>query len=139
MAKILCAIRGGEASHRLQDIAIELAKETGDEIVFLYVVNIEFVETTSITMRESVSLEMEKLGEFLLLIALEKANKEGVVASQLIRHGNLREEFEIAASAPDILKVLLGKPGEGGYFSLAILESLAAEIAEKCHVEVLIR
>lgn len=139
MAKILCAIRGGEASHRLQDIAIELAKETGDEIVFLYVVNIEFVETTSITMRESVSLEMEKLGEFLLLIALEKANKEGVVASQLIRHGNLREEFEIAASAPDILKVLFGKPGEGGYFSLAILESLAAEIAEKCHVEVLIR
>ena len=42
MSKILCAIRGGEASQRIQDIGIELAKKQGDEIVFLYVVNTEF-------------------------------------------------------------------------------------------------
>ena len=139
MGKILCAIRGGDASLRLQDIAIELAKETGDELMFLYVVNIEFVETASISMRESVNAEMEKLGEFLLLIALERAKKQGVVANQLLRHGNLREEFEIAASTPDISKVLFGRPGEGGFFSLETLESLAAEIEERCQVEVMIR
>jgi nucleotide-binding universal stress UspA family protein len=139
MAKILCAIRGGDASLRLQDIAINLAKESGDELVFLYVVNIEFVESASIAMRESVSAEMEKLGKFLLLMALERANKQGVTASQLIRHGNLQEEFEIAASAPDISKVLFGKPGDGAFFSLESLESLATEIAERCQVEVMIR
>ena len=39
MTKILCAIRGGESSQRIQDIGIKLAKERGEEIVFLYVVN----------------------------------------------------------------------------------------------------
>ena len=33
MTKILCAIRGGESSQRIQDIGIKLAKERGEEIV----------------------------------------------------------------------------------------------------------
>jgi hypothetical protein len=35
MGKTLCATRGGEASYRTQDAAIALAKERGDELVFL--------------------------------------------------------------------------------------------------------
>jgi len=138
MAKILCAIRGGEASQRLQDIGIELAKERESDLVFLYVVNTEFLDTASAALRESVTNEMDKLGEFLLLMAIERAQKQGVTAGQIIRHGKLREEFEAAASAPDISTVLLGKPGEGGLFSMESLEAVAAEIKEKCQVEVLI-
>ena len=92
MSKILCAIRGGEASQRLQDIAIELAKKRGDEIVFLYVVNTEFLDTASASLRESVTNEMDKLGEFLLLMAIERAKKQDVAASQIIRYGKLQEE-----------------------------------------------
>ena len=138
MAKILCAIRGGEASRRIQDIGINLAKERGEEIVFLYVVNTEFLDTASAALRESVTVEMEKLGEFLLLMAQERARKQDVVAGSILRHGILREEFETAASASDISTVLLGKPGEGGLFSMESLEAVAAEIEEKCQVKVMI-
>ncbi len=138
MTKILCAIRGGEASIRLQDIAIELAKESEDELVFLYVVNVEFIDTASAVIRETVTQEMEKLGEFLLLMAMERARKQGVPASDMIRHGKLQEEFEAAASDPKIRKVIFGKPGEEGLYSLESLEKMAAEIAEKYQVEVLI-
>jgi hypothetical protein len=138
MSKILCAIRGGEDSQRIQDIGIELAKERGEEIVFLYVVNIEFLETTSAALRESVTVEMEKLGEFLLLMAQVRAKEQGVDAKKMIRHGYLAEEFEAAASAPEISTVLLGKPGEQGVFSIETIEAVAAEIEEKYHVKVLI-
>ena len=138
MTKILCAIRGGEASQRLQDIGIDLARERGEEIVFLYVVNTEFLDTASAALRESVTVEMEKLGEFLLLMAQERARKQNVDASSIIRHGYLREEFEAAASAPDISTVLLGRPGEEGLFSKEALETLARQIEEKCKVQVLI-
>jgi len=138
MTKILCAIRGGEASQRIQDIGIALAKERGEEIVFLYVVNTEFLDTASTALRESVTVEMEKLGEFLLLMAEERAKKQGVIASSIIRYGYLREEFEAAASNPDISTVLLGKPGEEGLFSMESLEAVAADIEKKCQVKVLI-
>jgi nucleotide-binding universal stress UspA family protein len=138
MGKILCAIRGGEASQRIQDIAIERAKTRGEEVVFLYVVNIEFLDTASAVLRESVTREMEKLGDFLLLMAQERAKKSGVVAERLLRHGYLREVFKAVASAPDISTVLLGKPAKGGFFSTESLEALATEIEEKCEVEVLI-
>ena len=56
----------------------------------------------------------------------------------MLRHGYLREEFEAAASEPDISTVLLGKPGEEGHFSIKALEAVAEEIEEKCQVKVLI-
>ena len=102
MAKILCAIRGGEESQRLQDIAIQRAKERGEQIVFLYVVNTEFLDTASASLRESVTLEMEKLGDFLLLMAQERAKKEGVVAEPLLQHGYLQPEIKAAASQHEI-------------------------------------
>ena len=138
MAKILCAIRGGKASQRIQDIGIKLAKERGEEIVFLYVVNTKFLATASTALRESVTQEMEKLGDFLLLMAQERAKKQDVIAETLLRHGYLQEEFEAAASAAEISTVLLGKPGEGGNFSMEELETVAKEIKEKHQVEVLI-
>jgi len=138
MSKILCAIRGGEASQRIQDIGIELAKERGQEIVFLYVVNTEFLDTASTALLESVTAEMENLGEFLLLMAQERAKKQGVKAGNILRHGYLRAEFEAAASAPEISTVLLGKPGDDAIFSMESLEAVATELEEKCQVEALI-
>ena len=134
MAKILCAIRGGEESQRLQDIAIQRAKERGEQIVFLYVVNTEFLDTASASLRESVTLEMEKLGDFLLLMAQERAKKEGVVAEPLLQHGYLQPEIKAAASQP----VLLGVPGERGNFSMESLQATAKEIEDEYKVEVLI-
>ena len=93
MTKILCAIRGGEASQRIQDIGIKMAKERGEEILFLYVVNTEFLDTASAALRETVTQEMEKLGDFLLLMAQERAKKQDVIFSILKKQAKSGEDI----------------------------------------------
>jgi len=130
MGKILCATRGGEASYRTQDAAIALAQERGDELRFLYVVDIRFLDKTARAVRpDVVTAEMEKMGEFLLAMAQERAQKHGVEADYILRHGDLREELKTAARESDVSLVVLGKPtGTQSTFVPAGLEALAAEI-----------
>jgi nucleotide-binding universal stress UspA family protein len=130
VGRILCATRGGEASYRTQDAAITLARERDDELVFLYVVNISFLDTTARAVRpDTVSTELEKMGEFLLLMAQERAKKQGVSASCVIRHGDLREELKAAAREEDIDLVVFGKPaGAASSFTLEDLQDFVTEI-----------
>ena len=55
MGKILCATRGGEASYRTQDAAVALAKEQGDELLFLFVVNLGFLDRTARAIRNLIA------------------------------------------------------------------------------------
>jgi len=137
MGKILCATRGGEASYRTQDATIALAKERGDEILFLYVVDIEFLQKTARAVRpDVVTAEMEKMGEFLLAMAQEQAQKRGVAANYVLRYGNLRRELTGAARELDVTMVVLGKPtGNESAFALADLESFAAKIESETRKE----
>jgi nucleotide-binding universal stress UspA family protein len=130
MGKILCATRGGEASYRTQDAAIALAQEQGDELLFLYVVDIEFLSKTARAVRPDVVMtEMEHMGEFLLAMAQERAESQGVPASFILRHGDLREELKAAARLPEVTTVVLGKPaGTESAFVPASLEAFVAEI-----------
>lgn len=130
MGKILCATRGGEASYRTQDAAIALAQERGDELLFLYVVDVEFLQKTARAVRPDVVLaEMEKMGEFLLALAQERAHKQGVAASYVLCQGELREALKDSGRRPDVTLVVLGKPaGEESAFGLESLNTLAAEI-----------
>jgi nucleotide-binding universal stress UspA family protein len=137
MGRILCATRGGEASYRTQDAAIALAKERGDELLFLYVVDISFLNKTARAVRpDVVTAEMEKMGEFLLVMAQERAQKQGVAAEYVLRHGHFRHELKAAARELDVALVVLGKPvGEGSAFQSAHLEAFAAEIKTETGVE----
>jgi nucleotide-binding universal stress UspA family protein len=139
MAKILCATRGGEASYRTQDAAIALAKERGDELLFLYVVDIEFLKKTARAVRpDVVTSEIEKMGEFLLEMAQERAEKQDVTADYVLRYGNLRHELVAAAGDEelDVALVVLGKPsGEESAFALAGLEKLVAKIETETGAE----
>ena len=81
MKKILCATRGGEASQRTQNAVIEMAKAEGATILFLYVVDVEFLRLTAHGVRpDIVAEELEHMGEFLLAMACERATAQGVVA-----------------------------------------------------------
>ncbi|MEA3341017.1 MAG: universal stress protein [Chloroflexota bacterium] len=137
MGKILCATRGGEASYRTQDATIKLARERSDEILFLYVVDIEFLQRTARAVRpDVVTAEMENLGEFLLVMAQERAQKQNVTADYVLRHGDLREELTAAAGELDVALVVLGKPtGEKSAFALAGLEAFAAQIESETGTE----
>lgn len=138
MGKILCATRGGEASYRTQDAAIALAQERDDELLFLFVVDIEFLSRTARAVRPDViKTEMEHMGEFLLAMAQERAQAQGVQADYILRHGDLREELKTAARQPAVTMVVLGKPaGAESAFVPASLEALAAEIEAETGVPV---
>lgn len=139
MAKILCATRGGAASYRAQDGAIRLALDRGDELSFLFVVNIGFLDKTARAVRpDIVEAEMERLGEFLLEMARERAARQVIDADLVLRHGVLTEELAAAASECQVETIVLGRPAEGSVYSLEELESFAAEIEAKTGNQVLI-
>ncbi len=140
MGKILCATRGGEASYQTQDAAIALAKERGDELLFLFVADTHFLDKTEHAVRpDVVAEEMEHMGEFLLTMAQERAQKQGVNADYILRRGVLREELKAAAREEAVDLVVLGQPANAGStFGLTDLEAFAAEIEAETGVETVI-
>ena len=132
MKKILCATRGGEASRRTQDAVIAMAKETDATVLFLYVVDVEFLKLTARGVRpDVVTTEMEHMGEFLLAMACERATAQGVKAETCLRHGLLLEALESAAREEGADAIAFGRPaGPDSSFSLTDLEELTAKLEE---------
>jgi nucleotide-binding universal stress UspA family protein len=136
MKKILCATRGGEESYRTQDEAITLAQEYDAELLFLYVVDIKFLDKTARAVRpDVVAAEMEKMGEFLLALAQERAQKRGVTARCILRHGDLRQELRAVACQEAVDLVVLGQPGAESVFMPSDLEACALEIEREAGAE----
>jgi hypothetical protein len=130
MNKILCATRGGEASRRTQEAVIAMAKEAGASVLFLFVVDVEFLKLTARGVRpDVVAAEMEHMGEFLLAIACERAAAQGVEAEMTVRHGPLLQALESAALEEGADAIAFGRPaGPESSFSLTDLEALAGQI-----------
>ncbi|MGB2965133.1 MAG: hypothetical protein WBB69_14225 [Anaerolineales bacterium] len=76
MPGIICAIRGGPASQPTIDKSIALAKESGQTIFFLYVINLDFLAHSGGGRIGHIAEEMEEMGEFILLAAQEQAQSE---------------------------------------------------------------
>jgi hypothetical protein len=137
MQRILCATRGGEASRRTQDAVIEMARQQGSTVVFLYVVDVEFLRLTARGVRpDVVTTEMERMGDFLLAIAVERAQEQGVEAEAVLRHGPLLEALESAAWEEGADAIAFGRPaGIESSFSLSDLEEMAARITQDTGIE----
>ena len=139
MSKILCATRGGEASYLAQDKAIELAKEQGHKLLFLYVVDLHFLDKTAAPVVVDVEVEVTEMGEFLLLMAKERAAKQNIDAETICRKGKAREEIKKIARQKDIELVVLGKPaGHDSAFRIAGLNKFAAEIERETGTKTII-
>jgi nucleotide-binding universal stress UspA family protein len=136
VSKILCATRGGEASYNTQDTAIALAKERGDPLVFLYVVDLHFLDKTASAIVVNVEGEVARMGEFLLLMAQERAAEQGVAAETTCRTGRVREELRQIAIEEDISLIVLGRPtGAESVFEMAELHAFAAALEGETGVE----
>ncbi len=136
MGLILCATRGGEASLRAQNTAIALAKEHNDELAFLYIIDLKFLDKTAAPIMVDVENELAQLGNFLLLVAKERACEEGVKTRTLCRKGSVREEIKKAAREIGATLVLLGRPKDGASaFQLSSLQAFAEEIRKETGVE----
>jgi nucleotide-binding universal stress UspA family protein len=105
---------------------IALAKEAGATVLFLYVVDVEFLKLVAQGVRpDIVSREIEHMGEFLLALAAERAANRGVLAETCLRHGPLRQALESAALEEGVDAIALGRPvGDDSSFTLAELEEL---------------
>jgi nucleotide-binding universal stress UspA family protein len=126
---ILCATRGGEASYRTQQAAIDLAKSNGDELVFLYVNDLSFLDKTAAPIVVDIEHEIDQMGEFFLLIAKERAEEQGVEARVLTRKGSVRDEIKQTAQELGATIVVLGRPtGKQSAFQMSSLRAFAAEI-----------
>lgn len=126
MGKILCATRGGEASVRTQDAAISRAKETGDELVFLYIYDMDFMAHAKYALRSDVVTdELDRMAEFLMTMAVERAKKKGIDARYVIRQGEFAEELVAAAQEEQAVLVILGCPEEQNNFQVESLRDLA--------------
>ncbi len=135
MGKILCPTRGGEGSYRTQDAAVAMARERGDRLVFLYVVDLDFLSKTERAVRPDVVAEqMTHLGEFLLSMAQERARGRGVEAGGIVRQGDVREEIKAAAVEEGATLVVLGQATEGDAECAFAPESLL-KFAEQVEAE----
>lgn len=138
MGKILCATRGGEAAIENQKAAIERAKNTNSDLIFFYVVDVEFMAHADYAIRSDVVTgEMDKMAEFLMLMAVERAEKRGIPATYIVRHGVFSEELKDTVVEEGITLVVLGRPrGDESAFALSGLTALAKNITAQTGVDV---
>jgi hypothetical protein len=114
-----------------------MAKEHGASILFLYVVDVEFLKLTARGVRtDVVTTEIEHMGEFLLAMACERAMAQGVEAEMYLRHGPLIEALKSATREGGADAIAFGRPaGVDSSFCLEDLQSLAAKIEEDTGVK----
>jgi nucleotide-binding universal stress UspA family protein len=137
MGKILCAIRGGGEGYRTQDAAAGLARDRGDELVFLMVLETSSLSKASGSGGMDMRGTLTRMGNSILFNAAERARQLGVAARTLLREGNPREQIKVAAREEGATIVVLGRPqGRHDKFSQAELESFARDITTETGAEV---
>jgi nucleotide-binding universal stress UspA family protein len=122
MDTILCATRGGEESAQTQRRAIELAQEREAKIIFVFVVDLHFLEHYTAPYIPAMADEIKHMGEFLLLMAVERAEKAGVKADYIVRRGELKPTLIAAAKEYGASLIILGRPGSENVTTLEYLE-----------------
>ena len=113
MGAVLCAVRGGPHSQPTIQRAIQLARETQKPLVFVYVVNLDFLSYTSSSGTQTLLDDMKNMGEFILLMAQAEAQKQGVAAQTVIREGVLRDELAALCREMQAEYLVLGRPAGG--------------------------
>lgn len=139
MDNILCATRGGEASIRTQLRAIEIAKERGAKIVFFFAYDARFLDKYTAPRIPMMGEEFQHMGEFLLLMAKERAEKAGVEADYVVKEGELRPMLIEAAKECMPKLIILGRPADDNVTTLEYLENeLSPAIKSETGVETIV-
>jgi nucleotide-binding universal stress UspA family protein len=136
---ILCPTRGGKGSYPNQDRAIAIAKERGAEVLFLNITNVQFLGLTAAPKLIDIETEMDEMGEFLLAMAQERAEKASVNALTLVQRGQFREVLIDVIEEHQIDTVVLGSSAGGtGVITAEFIQELVDEISGKTGVEFIV-
>ena len=136
---ILCPTRGGKDSYPNQDRAIAIAKERGVDVLFLYITDVQFLGLTAAPKLIDIENEMDEMGEFMLAMAQERAEKASVNALTLVLRGQFREVLIDVIEEHQIDTVALGSSAGGtGMVTAEYVHDLVHEIRGKTGVEFIV-
>jgi nucleotide-binding universal stress UspA family protein len=141
MGAIVCATRGGRASHATQEKAIDLAQERGARLVFLCIVDPSFAEPMDEPLACALDDELMRLGRSLLCIAQARAQQRGIDAETMVRSGSIAESIEAAIEELGADTLILGAPGAGSHreaFGSEDVKRLAETVSRSTGVEVVL-
>ncbi len=140
MTTILRPTRGGEASFPNQDRAIAIAKERNADLLLLYVSNVHFLDHVAGPVIVDIETELDEMGEFLLAMAQERAEKAGVRAETIVRRGEFREALEqVIQEHGKITTLLLGAAiEETSVTPVGYLEEMAKSLLAEYGIEVIV-
>jgi len=139
MSSIVCATRGGEGSRAAQMTAIARAKETGEPLLFLYVVDPDSLEEKiDDSLKDAILAELNWMGETLLRIAQKRADVAHLRAEIKIRRGNVHEEIVRFMKDVEADLLVLGAPRgtTANVFGDDAIERLAEVIRQETAVPV---
>jgi nucleotide-binding universal stress UspA family protein len=136
---ILCPTRGGKASYQNQDRTIALAKERGVDLLFLYVTNVEFLEHTARAKVVDLEAELDEMGDFLLAMAQERAQKAGVKAYTTVRRGMFRQVLKDVLKEYPIATIVMGSSEKSGRLLIPeYVQKLGREFSRDAGVEFIV-
>ncbi len=140
MKTILYPTRGGQTSYLNQDAVIKLARESNARLIFLHVCNVQFLEKLgSVSHTKIVEEELEELGEFLLTMAIERAEKAGWKAEAVARQGVFLEAVNEVIQEHQVDTLIIGAPGSTHAVTTKdFLQNLVGEIKKTNPIEVLV-
>jgi nucleotide-binding universal stress UspA family protein len=136
---ILCPTRGGELSYPNQDRAIAIAKERGADLIFLYITNVQFLGLSAGYKVVDVEHAIEEMGDFMLTMAQERAEKEGVHTVTALRRGKFREALVDVIEEHEVATVVIGSSAGGtGVVTSEYVDNLVEEITCEKDVEFIV-
>ncbi|MDX1689254.1 MAG: universal stress protein [Candidatus Promineifilaceae bacterium] len=133
--QILCAVRGGPESRATVTYAIDLALETGARLTFFHALDAEFLGYATIGPLSVIYQELQEMGEFTMLILVDRAQRRGVEdVDYVVSEGNVREQLRQVAIRTEAEVMVMGRPTRSpgsNVFQLREIEAFAAELAEE--------
>jgi len=139
MTTILCPTRGGKESQPNQDFAVRLASKIGGDVLFLYVSDISFISRAGPPIVVDIEEELAEVGDFLLTMAQERAEKAGVHAETSVRSGNFSDVLREVILEKEINSVVLGgSHEETGIVTQEHLQKLSEELGKELNVEFIV-
>ena len=139
MTTILCPTRGGKESQPNQDYAIQLAMQRGADLLFLYVSDISIISRSGAPMIVDIEEEMAEMGDFLVSMAQERAEKAGIHAKTAVRSGIFSNVLREVILANEVSAVVLGgSHEETGTVTHERLQNLSDELGKELSVEFIV-
>lgn len=134
---IVCATRGGQGSRAAQFQAVQIARERGARLTFLYIVDIHALGDVDEKLTVAVHDELHWLGRAMLHVAKQRSEQFGLDVNLAIREGAVREALTEFARENNASLLLLGAPrGTSNRFGDDAIETFARSIEKETGVPV---